>query len=66
MLKGRVLPSGKSCFDGRPGAELPPFNFEDEKQSLVEQHGSVIRDVDVMVRRTCPPHASPLRGLNGS
>lgn len=50
MLKGRVLPSGKSCFDGRPGAELPPFNFEDEKQSLVEQHGSVIRDVDVMVR----------------
>lgn len=67
VLKGRVLPSGKSCFDGRPGAELPPFNFEDEKQSLMEQHGSVIRDVDVMVRHS---HAldtyTPLRSLSGS
>ena len=43
VLKGRTLPNGKSCFDGRPGAELPPFDFANEKQSLIEQHGSGIR-----------------------
>lgn len=50
VLKGKTLSSGKQCFEGRPGAELPPFPFNDEKQSLVEQHGAAIRDVDVMVR----------------
>lgn len=52
VLKGKTLSSGKQCFEGRPGAELPPFPFNDEKQSLVEQHGAAIRDVDVMVRRS--------------
>ena len=47
VLKDRTLPNGKACFDGRPGAEMAPFAFEDEKQSLIEQFGKHIRDVDV-------------------
>jgi pyruvate carboxylase len=43
VLKGRTLPNGKSCFDGRPGAELPPFEFEAEKRKLIEKFGPVIR-----------------------
>lgn len=54
MLKGRTLPSGKACFEGRPGAELPAFAFEDEKQSLLDTHGSHIRDVDVMTYAQYP------------
>jgi pyruvate carboxylase len=48
VLKGRTLSNGKACFDGRPGAELPAFAFEDEKQGLLDQYGSRIRDVDVI------------------
>lgn len=48
VLKGRKLPNGKACFDGRPGAEIPPFPFDEEKSSLMEQHGGSITDVDVI------------------
>lgn len=61
MLKGRTLPSGKACFEGRPGAELPAFAFEDEKQSLLDTHGSHIRDVDVMTYAQYPQ----VRGVLG-
>eukprot|EP01029_Cantina_marsupialis_P012211 TRINITY_DN26_c0_g1_i2.p1 TRINITY_DN26_c0_g1~~TRINITY_DN26_c0_g1_i2.p1 ORF type:complete len:1184 (+),score=463.93 TRINITY_DN26_c0_g1_i2:119-3670(+) len=27
VLKGKKLPNGKDCFEGRPGAELPAFDF---------------------------------------
>lgn len=54
VLKGRTLPNGKACFEGRPGAELPAFAFEDEKQSLLDTHGSHIRDVDVMTYAQYP------------
>ena len=30
VLKGKTLPNGKSCFDGRPGAEMPPYDFDNE------------------------------------
>jgi len=54
VLKGRTLPNGKACFDGRPGAELPAFAFEDEKQGLLDLYGKHIRDVDVMTYAQYP------------
>ena len=54
VLKGRTLPNGKACFDGRPGAELPAFAFEDEKQGLLDLFGKHIRDVDVMTYAQYP------------
>jgi len=54
VLKGRTLPNGKACFEGRPGAELPPFAFEDEKQGLLDLYGKHIRDVDVMTHAQYP------------
>ena len=27
VLKGRKLASGKDCFEGRPGAEMPALDF---------------------------------------
>ncbi|CAN0010510.1 unnamed protein product [Laminaria digitata] len=30
VLKGKTLPNGKSCFEGRPGAEMPPYDFDNE------------------------------------
>mmetsp|Transcript_7009 Transcript_7009/g.17433 ORF Transcript_7009/g.17433 Transcript_7009/m.17433 type:complete len:1180 (+) Transcript_7009:186-3725(+) len=47
VLKGRLLPNGKSCFEGRPGAELPPFDFEKAKVDLEGKYGP-LRDVDIM------------------
>jgi hypothetical protein len=49
VLKGRKLPSGKDCFDGRPGAELPPLDFGKVERRLKDAYGDgVIREVDVM------------------
>lgn len=30
VLKGKTLPNGKSCFEGRPGAEMPDYDFAKE------------------------------------
>jgi len=35
-------------LEGRPGASLPPVDFDSLKSSLVEKHGDTIRDTDVM------------------
>ena len=54
VLKGQTIPGtdGLSCFEGRPGAEMKPYDFEAAKKSLVEKWGDEpgheIRDVDVM------------------
>lgn len=39
---------GKSKINGRPGESLTSFDFEKIKEELVEKHGSIVRDVDVM------------------
>lgn len=39
VLKGRKLENGKDHFEGRPGAELPPFDFEKTKKDLTEKYG---------------------------
>jgi pyruvate carboxylase len=63
VLKGRTIEGtdGLTCFEGRPGADLAPFDFDAERKKLQEKWGGdsgglsgsrssghVIRDVDVM------------------
>lgn len=51
VLKGKTLPNGKSMFEGRPGAELAPFDFELKTAQLKDQYGDVdgeISETDVM------------------
>ncbi len=46
-LRTRVL-KGRKPIEGRPGASLPPFDFEARRAELVERFGPRIRDVDVL------------------
>jgi pyruvate carboxylase len=38
----------KIKIEGRPGASLPPVDFDKIKEDLIEKHGKKIRDVDVI------------------
>ena len=38
VLQGRKLPNGKSCFEGRPGAELPPMDFDALTKKLQDRY----------------------------
>lgn len=47
-LRSRIL-KGKKSYDGRPGATLPPLDFDKVKQNLVEKFPDVeVQDCDVM------------------
>uniref|UniRef100_A0A183BLK8 Pyruvate carboxylase n=1 Tax=Globodera pallida TaxID=36090 RepID=A0A183BLK8_GLOPA len=46
-LRTKVL-RGKTKIEGRPGAELAPFDFSSHKRTLTEKHGRELRDVDAM------------------
>ncbi len=46
-LRTRVL-RGKKGMEGRPGAEMEPLDLEKLKADLIEEHGPIIRDHDVM------------------
>jgi pyruvate carboxylase len=48
VLRGRKLPNGRDCFTGRPGAELPPLDFDKVTASLKDKYGENVRAVDVM------------------
>ncbi|CAE7243244.1 pyc-1 [Symbiodinium sp. KB8] len=48
VLKGRTLPSGKTHFEGRPGAELEPLDFEEVEADLRKRFGERITEQDVM------------------
>jgi len=55
VLKGKpLLENGKSCFDGRPGAEMAPYDFEREKLTLIGLYGDEIRNVDVLSHAQYP------------
>lgn len=48
VLQGRSLPDGRQCFKGRPGAELPDYDFEQAEIDLKEAYGDAritFRDV---------------------
>ncbi len=48
VLKGRLLPNGHQAFVGRPGAEMPSFDFEGEMKALKNEYGDKIKDTDVL------------------
>jgi len=48
VIKGKKLPNGKECFDGRPGAEMPPMDFNKITEDLKATWGRGIREVDVV------------------
>ena len=64
VVKGQVIEGNNlSCFEGRPGADLPPMDLEMTKEVLEEKWGSKsvhrssgtdIRDVDVMSHAMYP------------
>lgn len=47
LLREKVVRGGKT-FDERPGASLPPLDFDALRKDLREQHGPHIREVDVI------------------
>lgn len=51
VLKGRTIKGtdGLSCFSGRPGAQLPSFDFEGTRANLEDKWGTEkISKYDVM------------------
>ncbi|KAG4059916.1 hypothetical protein JG687_00001522 [Phytophthora cactorum] len=55
VLKGKLLPSGQEMFQGRPGAEMEPYDFEAAEKELKEKYGAdKIRDVDVISHAIYP------------
>ncbi|KAJ0397334.1 hypothetical protein P43SY_009284 [Pythium insidiosum] len=54
VLKGKLLPNGKSMFDGRPGAEMPAYDFDEAAKALRKKYGEQIRDVDVLSHAIYP------------
>uniref|UniRef100_H2YA21 Pyruvate carboxylase n=1 Tax=Ciona savignyi TaxID=51511 RepID=H2YA21_CIOSA len=47
-LRSKVILRGESPIEGRPGASMPPVDFDSLKQELVEEHGNSITEEDVM------------------
>ena len=60
VLKGRTIPdtNGLTCFEGRPGADLMPFDFEGARDKLSSKWGSElgdeVKDVDVLSHAMYP------------
>ncbi|KAG2527234.1 hypothetical protein BBO99_00003551 [Phytophthora kernoviae] len=55
VLKGKVLPNGHGMFEGRPGAEMEPYDFEAAENELKEKYGAEkIRDLDVISHAIYP------------
>ncbi|CAM9814610.1 unnamed protein product [Ascophyllum nodosum] len=54
VLKGKTLPNGKSCFDGRPGAEMPPYDFDNEMRQLHAKYGMHVTERDLMSHAQYP------------
>lgn len=49
ITKGKKLENGEEIFKGRPGADLPAYDFEGEKKKLIEKYGPErIKDEDVI------------------
>ena len=50
---------GAEKIEGRPGASLPPLNFEDIKETLSEKYGTHITEEDVMSAALYPKVSLP-------
>lgn len=54
VLKGKTLPNGKSCFEGRPGAEMPPYDFDNEMRQLHGKYGLAVTERDLVSHAQYP------------
>jgi len=55
VLKGRPLPDGRPCFEGRPGASLEAYDFDSATAMLTEKYGATnIREEDVLSHALYP------------
>ncbi|EQC30773.1 pyruvate carboxylase [Saprolegnia diclina VS20] len=55
VLKGKLLPNGKEMFEGRPGAEMAPYDFTAAHRQLCETYGSDnISELDVLSHAMYP------------
>lgn len=54
VVKGRTLPNGKQMFDGRPGAEMEPYNFEGQMEVLKSRYGDKITTKDLLSHAQYP------------
>lgn len=46
-LRSKIL-KGKKKYDGRPGADLPPLDFDKIKADLIDKFGNTVEDCDVL------------------
>jgi pyruvate carboxylase len=54
VRKGRSLPDGSSHYEGRPGADMAAYDFEEAERSLVAKYGQGIRPQDVLSHAMYP------------
>jgi pyruvate carboxylase len=54
VRKGRPLPDGSACYNGRPGEELAPYDFEEAQAALLAKYGEGIRPQDVLSHALYP------------
>lgn len=54
VRKGRSLPDGTSHYEGRPGADMADYDFEEAEKALVAKYGVGIRPQDVMSHAMYP------------
>jgi len=54
VRKGRSLPDGSSHYEGRPGADMAAYDFEEAEKALVAKYGQAIRPQDVLSHAMYP------------
>jgi len=54
VRKGRSLPNGQSAYEGRPGADLADYNFEEAEALLKDKYGEGITPQDVLSHAMYP------------
>ena len=54
VRQGRALPDGSSHYEGRPGADMADYDFEEAEQKLVAKYGGGIRPQDVLSHAMYP------------
>uniref|UniRef100_A0A7S0E4E3 Pyruvate carboxylase n=1 Tax=Phaeocystis antarctica TaxID=33657 RepID=A0A7S0E4E3_9EUKA len=54
VRKGRSLPDGSSHYEGRPGADMAEYDFEEAEKALVAKYGAGIRPQDVLSHAMYP------------
>ena len=54
VRKGRSLPDGSSHYEGRPGADMADYDFEEAEKALVAKYGAGIRPQDVLSHAMYP------------